>query len=62
MCEIYLVVTQCPYDRFVQQEFYIFCVVQNFDVASTALGTSTMLRFARIDTFDDAQTPEIVQR
>lgn len=59
---VYLVVTQIPYDGFVQQELDILRVIQNFNVGRATLCLTTMFGFTRIDTLDDAETTEIVQR
>lgn len=58
----YFVVTQCPYDRLVQQKLNVLCVVEDSDVGRATLCTASMFRFPWIDAFDDAQSPKVVQR
>lgn len=58
----YLVLAQCPHDGLVQQEFNVLGMVQDLDLSRTLLCSPPILRLTRIDAFDDAQSPEVVQR
>lgn len=56
----HLDVTQGPHELIMQQEINVLSMVQDFDVGCTALGFATILRLARINSLQNAETSEIV--